>query len=129
MRLLLDTHVLLWWVTDDPKLPDRCAAWIEDKSHDVAISPVSAYEIRFKAQKGLLPHGMAAIEEIERVADQAGFGSLPLTWSHAIAAAALPLPHRDPFDRLLAGQAIIEGYSILSADTAFDTLAAPRMWS
>ena len=129
MRLLLDTHVLLWWVTDDPKLPRQCATWIEDQGNDVAISPVSAYEIRFKAMKGLLPHGEAAIEEIARVADQAGFFTLPLTWAHAIAAGALPLPHRDPFDRLLAGQAMIEGYSILSADPAFDTLGATRVWS
>ncbi|MSP03488.1 MAG: type II toxin-antitoxin system VapC family toxin [Acetobacteraceae bacterium] len=129
MRLLLDTHVLLWWVTDDRKLPRPCAAWIEDRANDIAISPVSAYEIRFKALKGLLPHGEAAIEAIGRVAEQAGFVSLPLTWAHALAAGALPLPHRDPFDRLLAGQAIVDGYTLLAADAAFDTLGAPRVWS
>jgi PIN domain nuclease of toxin-antitoxin system len=129
MRLLLDTHVLLWWVTDDPKLPHKCADLVENKTHDIAISPISAYEIRFKALKGLLPHGEAAIEDIARVASQAGFTSLPLTWSHAITAGTLPLPHRDPFDRLLAGQAITEGYSILSADSAFDALGATRVWS
>jgi PIN domain nuclease of toxin-antitoxin system len=129
MRLLLDTHVLLWWVTDDPKLPHRCSAWIEDRTNDVAISAVSAYEIRFKALKGLLPHGEAAIAEIALVASRAGFVFLPLTWPHAEAAGALPLPHRDPFDRLLAGQAITEGYALLSADAAFDSLKATRVWS
>lgn len=129
MRLLLDTHVLLWWVTDDQKLPRPCAAWIEDRSNEIAISPVSAYEIRFKALKGLLPHGEAAIEAIGHVAEQAGFVPLPLTWPHALAAGALPLTHRDPFDRLFAGQAIAEGYSLLSADAAFDALGASRVWS
>lgn len=57
MRLLLDTHVLLCWVTDDPKRPHQCATWIEERANDIAISPVSAYEIRFKALKELLPHG------------------------------------------------------------------------
>lgn len=129
MRLLLDTHVLLWWVADDPKLPRQCATWIDDRSQDIAISSVSAHEIRFKAMKGLPPHGEGAIVEIARVADRAGFLSLPLTWSHAIAAGALPLPHRDPFDRLLAGQAMTEGYTLLSADEAFDSLGAARLWS
>lgn len=129
MRLLLDTHVLLWWVADDAKLPRQCADWIEDRANDIAISAVSAYEIRFKALKGLLPHGEAAITEIARVANRAGFVDLPLIWQHAVAAGTLPLPHRDPFDRLLAGQAIVEGYNVLSVDPAFDGLGATRVWA
>jgi len=129
MRLLLDTHVLLWWVTGDRKLPTQCVAWIVDRANEIAISPVSAYEIRFKAHKGLLPHGEAALEAIERVVGSAGFLSMPLTWAHAIAAGTLPMTHRDPFDRLLAGQAIAEGYSLLSADAAFDHLGAVRVWA
>jgi len=129
MRLLLDTHVLLWWVTAGSKLPRQCKAWIEHKANDVAVSPVSAYEIRFKSLKGLLPHGTAAIAQVAHVADQAGFVFLLLNWSHALAAGALPMPHRDPFDRLLAGQALTDGYSVLSADTAFDALGAPRLWA
>ena len=129
MRLLLDTHVLLWWVTDDPKLPRQCATWIEDRANDIAISPVSAYEIRFKTLKGLLPHGEAAIVEIARVVETAGFSFVPLTWRHAAAAGTLPLPHRDPFDRLLAGQAIVEAYQLLSTDAAFDLLGTARVWA
>jgi PIN domain nuclease of toxin-antitoxin system len=128
MRLLLDTHVLLWWVTDDPKLPRRCVALIEDQANDIAISPVSAYEIRFKTLKGLLPHGEPALIEITRIAETAGFSFLPLTCTHAEAAGALPLPHRDPFDRLLAAQAIVEGYDVLSAEMAFDGLGVARIW-
>ena len=71
----------------------------------------------------------AAIEAIGRVAEQAGFVSLPLTWAHALAAGALPLPHRDPFDLMLAGQAVAEGYMLLSADAAFDTLGVSRIWT
>ncbi len=129
MRLLLDTQVLLLWVTDDRKLPLQCAAWIEDRANDIAISPVIAYEIRFKAVKGLLPHGETAIEPIGRVAEQAGFVPLKLTWAHALAVGALSLPHRDPFDRSLAAQAIAEGYTLLSANAAFDALGASRVWS
>jgi PIN domain nuclease of toxin-antitoxin system len=90
MRLLLDTHFLLWWVTDDPKLPHQCATWIEDRANDIAMSPVSAYEIRFKALKGLLAHGEAAIVQIALVAGRARFGFLPLTWQHAVVAGTLP---------------------------------------
>lgn len=103
MRLLLDTHALLWWLLDDPKLPPRCVEWLQDRANMVAISPVSAYELRFKALKGLL-HGVEdLIEGVPEFAVREGFTILPLTWKHAQAAAALPLPHRDPFDRLLAG--------------------------
>jgi PIN domain nuclease of toxin-antitoxin system len=73
--------------------------------------------------------GNGTIVEIARVADRAGFLSRPLTWSHAIAAGALPLPHPDPFDRLLVGQAMTEGHTRLSADEAFDSLGAARLWS
>lgn len=128
MRILLDTHALLWWMTGDAKLPERCAQWIEDRQNDVAVSPVSAYEIRFKATKGLLPGGDALAADIGAIAVRAGFRVLDLSLEHALAAGVLPLPHRDPFDRLLAAQAIVEGYEILSADEAFDVLGAQRAW-
>ena len=127
MRLLLDTHALLWWLLDDPKLPPRCADWLRDRSNDVAISPVSAYELQFKARKGLL-HGIdGLIEELPAPADQEGFTFLPLLWAHAVAAADFPLPHRDPFDRLLGAQAMTDGYELLSINAAFDGLGVPRV--
>jgi hypothetical protein len=128
MRLLLDTHALLWWLTNSPRLPARCAARIEDRANDVAISPVSAYEMRFKANKGLLPVSDALLADVPRIAAQEGFTLLPLTWQHALAAGALPLPHRDPFDRLLAAQALTEGYALLSVDPALDGLGVTRVW-
>lgn len=91
-------------------------------------APLSAYELRFKARKGLLPGGDALAADIGATVDRAGFVHLPLTLDHALVAGALPLPHRDPFDRLLAAQAIVEGYSILSADTASDGPGASRTW-
>lgn len=115
-------------MTDDPKLPAQCAGWIEDRGNDVALIPLSAYEIKFKALKGLLPGGDALAADIGAVAAQAGFRLLPISLEHALAAGALPLPHRDPFDRLLAAQAMVEGYSVLSADEAFDRLGANRVW-
>ena len=128
MRLLLDTHALLWWLPDDPKLPPRCAAWLQDRANDVAISPVSAYELRFKARIGLL-HGVEdLIENVPAFAAREGFAILPLSWTHALAAGALPLPHRDPFDRLLAGQALVEGCDLLSIAVAFDGPGLSRVW-
>jgi PIN domain nuclease of toxin-antitoxin system len=128
LRLLLDTHALLWWLIDDPKLPRRTAGWIDDRANEIAISPISAYELRFKASKGLLPGGDALAAEIGHMAELAGFAILPVTLEHAVAAGALPLPHRDPFDRLLAAQAILDGYTMLSVDIAFDGLGVTRMW-
>lgn len=128
MRLLLDTHTLLWWMIDDRRLPSRCAAWIEDRGNVVAVSPVSAYELRFKSNKGLLPGGDALAGDIGPTVQRAGFVLLPVLLEHALLAGALPLPHRDPFDRLLAAQAIVESYSILSLDPAFDGLGAARAW-
>ena len=113
---------------DDPKLPTHCAAWIEDRANEVAVSPLSAYEIRFKAMKGLFPGGEALAADIGPVADRAGFVIVPVTLGHALAAGALALPHRDPFDRMLAAQAIVDGYAILSGDAAFDRLGASRAW-
>ncbi len=112
----------------DAKLPERCAQLIEDRQNEVAVSPISAYEMRFKATKGLLPGGDALSAGIGATAARAGFRVLELSLEHALAAGALPLPHRDPFDRLLAAQAIVEGYTMLSADEAFDALGAQRTW-
>jgi PIN domain nuclease of toxin-antitoxin system len=128
VRLLLDTHALLWWMIDDPKLPAHCAAWIEDRANEIAVSPLSAYEIRFKAMKGLFPGGEALAVDIGPMSNRAGFVMVPVMLEHTLAAGALALPHRDPFDRMLAAQAIVNGYAILSADAAFDRLGASRVW-
>ena len=128
VRLLLDTHALLWWLTDDPKLPAHVGSRIDDPTNDIAISPVSAYELRFNALKGLLPGGDLAAAEIAQVADVASFTILPLTLDHAILAGGLPLPHRDPFDRFLAAQALLGDDTILSVDAAFDGPGVPRVW-
>jgi len=128
VRLLLDTHALPWWLTDDPKLPAHAGSRIDDPTNDIAISPVSAYELRFKALKGLLPGGDLAAAEIAQVADAANFTVLPLTLDHASLAGSLPLPHRDPFDRVLAAQALPGEYTILSVAAAFDGLGVPRVW-
>jgi PIN domain nuclease of toxin-antitoxin system len=128
VRLLIDTHALLWWLLDDPKLPVRCCQWIEDRANEVAVSPLSAYELLFKATKGLLPGGDLLAADIGPAAARAGFGILSVTLEHALVAGALPMPHRDPFDRLLAAQALVDGYSVLSVDRAFDGLGVHRVW-
>lgn len=128
MRLLPDTHTLLWWVADDPKLPESCALLINDKSNEVAISVVSAYEIRFKATKGLLPDGERFALQLGYLAAQAEFDVLPVTLEHALRAGAFGMEHRDPFDRLIGAQAISGEYGLLSNDAALDRFGVKRVW-
>lgn len=129
MRLLLDTHTLLWWVTDDAKLPASCASLINDKQNVVAISVVSAYEIRFKATKGLLPNGEQLALQLEELAAQADFEVLSITLAHALRAGAYGMAHRDPFDRLIGAQAIAGDYVLVSNDAALDQFGVKRVWT
>lgn len=128
MRLLLDTHTLLWWVADDAKLPESCARLINDKANNVAVSVVSAYEIRFKATKGLLPNGEALALQLGDLAARAEFDVLPVTLDHALRAGAFSMDHRDPFDRLIGAQAIVGDYVLVSNDSALDQFGVQRVW-
>ena len=103
MRLLLDTHTLLWWLNDDEKLGSRARGLIGDPANDVLVSAVSLWEITVKLRIGKLD---ADIEEILGILPGQGFQRLDISDAHLVALAGLPVHHRDPFDHLLLAQAL-----------------------
>jgi PIN domain nuclease of toxin-antitoxin system len=111
--LLLDTHVVLWWLTDDPTLADQLKETI-DQEIDVFVSAVTVWEVAIKQQLGKIT-APADLPEAIRDSDLA---NLPVTADHAVAAGRLPLVHRDPFDRLLVAQALTEGLTLVTRDKA-----------
>jgi PIN domain nuclease of toxin-antitoxin system len=111
VRLLLDTHVVLWWLLDDPTLSDEVKEHLDDDP-DVRVSAVTVWEVAIKQSLGKLegPHDLA-----EEVAGS-GFRQLPITVEHAVAAGRLPPLHPDPFDRMLVAQARCEGLTLVTRD-------------
>lgn len=112
VRLLLDTHVVLWWLADDPALTTAHAAAIKDRGNTVLFSSVNVAEISIKASLGKLE---APTDLTDQLSTQ-GFGELPLTAAHASRLRDLPWLHRDPFDRMLIAQAQEEGLTFVTAD-------------
>ena len=111
-RLLLDTHVFLWWLADDPKLGTNARADIRDGRNQIYVSAASSWEISIKKRKGKL----VGLENIDSIVDQERFVKLPILLVHGEAAGQLPDQHNDPFDRMLIAQAQTEGLTILTAD-------------
>ncbi len=113
--ILLETHVLLWWLADNPKLPRWMCERIADPETLCFVSAATIWEIGIKRALGKLdaPSGL-----IPNLAEE-GFRQLHITLDHAQTAAALPLLHRDPFDRMLIGQALVESLAIATLDPAF----------
>jgi PIN domain nuclease of toxin-antitoxin system len=113
VRLLLDTHVLLWWLTDDPELPDRAAALVADRDNEVFVSSISVWEIALKSRLGKL---RADVDDVVEAARRGGLRPLPFTLDHAAGVRRLPQYHRDPFDRALLAQALTEPLHLLTHD-------------
>jgi PIN domain nuclease of toxin-antitoxin system len=111
VSLLLDTHVVLWWLLDDATLSDDVKARLDDDP-DVWVSAVSAWEVAIKNALGKLDGAQGLAEEVA----QSGFRRLPITFDHAVAAGRLPLLHRDPFDRMLVAQARVENLTLVTRD-------------
>jgi PIN domain nuclease of toxin-antitoxin system len=112
MRLLLDTHILLWWLADSPSLPGQAREWIADPANTVFVSAVSLWEIWLKRSLGKLK---LPSDFEEKLAGES-FESLPLLAAHTRAVAALPWHHRNPFDRMLIAQAMVAELSLVTAD-------------
>ena len=128
MRLLLDTHAFLWWLAGDPSLPVGARGAIADEANEVFVSAASSWEIATKHRIGKLPDVAAIVADIERAAIDQGFTVLPITLKHGQAAGALPGPHRDPFDRMLVAQALLEGLVLVSNEQPFDGYGVKRLW-
>jgi PIN domain nuclease of toxin-antitoxin system len=128
MRILLDTHTLLWFIEADRQLSARARHLIEESATDVYLSIASAWEMAIKVNIGKLAL-RGPLEEI--VAQQQRDNDITLlgiTIHHVTRLTALPLHHRDPFDRLLIAQAMTENLLIVSADSVFDAYAITRIW-
>lgn len=128
MRLLLDTHALLWWYSDDPALPKSCRKLITQPDSSVFVSAASAWEISTKFRLGRLPSGSELVQDFGGYLEQESFVSLPVSSEHGIRAGMLPGPHQDPFDRMLIAQAEIERLFIVSNEKIFDQYGVRRVW-
>jgi PIN domain nuclease of toxin-antitoxin system len=128
MRILLDTHALLWAAAGDPRLSDAARAIIEDSGQELLFSAVSALEIAIKRAAGRLelPDDPATWVRTRLLAF--GLIALPVTVEHALEAGALPVHHRDPWDRLLVAQGRVEGVPILTADPLFARYEVTTLW-
>jgi PIN domain nuclease of toxin-antitoxin system len=112
LRLLLDTHAFLWWLADAPELGDSARKAIGDERNDVFVSAATGWEIAIKRAVGKLQ----APENLDAMVEESGFSHLPITFFHAEQAGALPMHHRDTFDRMLIAQAQAEGLVIVTRD-------------
>jgi PIN domain nuclease of toxin-antitoxin system len=113
MRILLDTHILLWWLKDDARLPAMADRLISDPANTIFVSAVSIWEIAIKSGLGRLVANPAAVEA---ALEPSGFMPLPVSTQHAVAVCELPNHHRDPFDRLLLAQCRWEPMRLLTHD-------------
>jgi PIN domain nuclease of toxin-antitoxin system len=128
MRLLLDTHVIIWWVMESHRLRPRVVSKLLDADTVIYASPVSAWEISRKRHIGKLDFSDEFIAEFGTRVQQLGWYQLPLTIEHTIAAAQLPGEHKDPFDRMLAGQALVEELTVVTVDPAFGPFNIKTLW-
>ncbi|MCC5665350.1 type II toxin-antitoxin system VapC family toxin [Nostoc sp. CHAB 5784] len=121
MSYLIDTHILLWWLFDDPKLHTDCRDIIRNPDHRIIVSSASAWEIATKYRMGKLPEAKQLVEQYLQILHQAKFIELAITTTHALRAGSLPIAHRDPFDRMIMAQAELESLPIITYDKAFQT--------
>jgi PIN domain nuclease of toxin-antitoxin system len=121
MSYLIDTHILLWWLFDDPKLHTDCRDIIRNPDHRIIVSSASAWEIATKYRIGKLPEAKQLVEQYSQILHQAKFIELAITTAHALRAGSLPITHRDPFDRMIMAQAELESLLVITYDKAFQT--------
>jgi PIN domain nuclease of toxin-antitoxin system len=128
MRLLLDTHTLIWWLTEDSSLPASARKLIGSRNSEVLVSVVSAWEIATKVRLGRLDIAADLARDFGRYLARERFESLSISTEHGIRAGSLPGSHKDPFDRMLVAQAQIESLAIVSNDAVLDGYGVSRLW-
>jgi PIN domain nuclease of toxin-antitoxin system len=128
MRLLLDTHTLLWFALNDPSLSGTAMNLILDPAHEKFVSPASYWEIAIKISVNKYALTQPYEDFFRAAIDDNGFRHLPIEPRHTAALTTLPYHHRDPFDRLIAATALVEGMTLVSADPAFDAYGVTRLW-
>lgn len=125
MRYLLDSHTLLWALDGSPRLEPKTRAALTDESAEVWFSSASAYELGLQVKLRRLP---PFTRPLQLVAVELGFHELTIDSAHAERAANFPLTHRDPWDRIIAAQAIVEGMTVVTRDREIAALGAPTFW-
>ncbi len=127
MKYLLDSHVLLWWLQNDPALSSKALRAISSADNEIFISAVTAWELAIKNHSGKLEiHKL--LDGLESKLTEEGFFTITISMRHALRAGALPSHHRDPFDRMLIAQAQVEDLSLISNDSMFDQYGVRRIW-
>lgn len=122
MRLLLDTHALLWWFTNDERLSPPARAAIADEANQIFVSAASAWEISIRHRLGKLAEAGGAVTRFDELVAADGFEHLPIRHYHALKAGAYAQVHADPVDRMLAAQCELEHLQIVSRDKVFSEL-------
>jgi PIN domain nuclease of toxin-antitoxin system len=120
-RYLIDTHVLLWWIFDDPKLDQSIREIIQNPTNKIIVSSASAWEIATKYRIGKLPEAKDLLENYDQIIQKARFSQLSITTAHALRAGSLPIQHRDPFNRMIMAQSELEKIPVITYDPAFKT--------
>jgi PIN domain nuclease of toxin-antitoxin system len=128
MRLLLDTHTILWWITDSNRLSTKARGALADFTNTVYVSASSAWEIATKYRIGKLPQAEPFVRAFSESMRKQGFQELPISIDHANRAGLLPGQHQDPFDRILIAQSQAENLLLVSNEKLFDSFGVQRLW-
>ncbi len=128
MRLLLDTHTLFWSVEDPAKVSAAAMAAMQPLGNDVLLSAATVWELAIKVGLGKITLSLPYRQWMEKVVTDLKLNILPVTIEYAERQSTLPPHHKDPFDRLMIAQALVEGIPIVSADVAFDAYGITRIW-
>lgn len=128
MKLLLDTHALIWWLAGDEALSRPAREAIADEENAVAVSAASAIEVATKFRIGKIPDAALLAQNFEAIIAEQGFAELAISVHHARIAGEMNIAHKDPFDRLLIAQAQAEDMVLVSNEALFDGFAVKRLW-
>lgn len=128
MKFLIDTHVLIWLLKNTNRIPNRTRAALGNDQNRVVVSAISAWEIAIKVHAGKLDFPQEFLDAFDDNLRELSFEPLGITAKHAAIGAHLPGLHKDPFDRMLAGQAVSESLVLVTADPAFSSLGIKTLW-
>jgi PIN domain nuclease of toxin-antitoxin system len=128
VRALVDTHVLIWWLSDLTLLSPAAQTVIGDDQNEIFVSAVSVWEIAIKYKAGKLPNVAPLMTNLEGAILSEGFAPLPVTMRDGERAGSLPVHHKDPFDRMLIAQALAGSLTLISNERLFDRYGVARFW-
>jgi PIN domain nuclease of toxin-antitoxin system len=128
VRLLLDTHTLIWTMDDPSKLSGPATLALQDPANDLLLSAATVWELAIKIGQKKLTLSLPYRTWMEKAITDLGLALLPITVEYAERQAALPAHHKDPFDRMIIAQALLEGVGVVCSDTAFDAYGITRVW-